>query len=258
MKNISAVIVCKNEEEILAKCLKNLLWVDEIIFVDNQSQDLSLEIAKKYTTKYFSSRIRNLGKLKQLAITLATSKWILIIDSDELVTTSLRKEITKIVRNPKTKLCGFLIPFRNYFFGKKINFGGENYSQLRLFKKRKGKILQKLVHEKVIVKGKTGRLNNYIVHYSYRNTKQVLRKFHRYAKLTALQKIKKNEKVTLNKLMLYPAHMFISRFILSKGYKDGFAGLYLALLFAYMEFLNYLYLLRLHAKFKMAKSHIVR
>jgi hypothetical protein len=116
-----------------------------------------------------------------------------------------------------------LIPFQNHFLGKPVNFGGENYKMLRLFKKNKVIITAEKTHQKYLLKSKkVGYLRGKIIHYSYQSLWQTYKKFTYYGLEEAKKKLGKNEKITLKKLFLYPPHMFYARFIKDRGYKDGY------------------------------------
>ena len=167
-------------------------------------------------------------------------KWILILDSDEIVSEILQREIAKLVNRHIAENDGYLIPYHNHFLGRRVKYGGENYSMLRLFRRGTGKILPRLVHEKFELKsGNIGELKGYLDHYSYRSLWQMYKKFTGYAIRDVRQKMAAGEKSSLKKIFLYPPHMFWARFIKSKGYRDGLFRLPLDTGFAYMEFLTY-------------------
>lgn len=84
---ISAVLIVKNEEEVLARCLESVKEADEIIIVDTGSEDKTIEIAKKYTDKVFGdfTWCDDFSKARNHAKTKATGDWILSIDADEFL-----------------------------------------------------------------------------------------------------------------------------------------------------------------------------
>lgn len=245
---LSLVTITKNAEELLDKTLESVQGlVDEIVLVDDYSQDRTLEIAKKYNAHIYKRHEKDLGKQKAYGLQKAKNEWILFLDADEMISSGLKKEIHQLlksrVQNLKSNFVAYRIPYQNYFLGKTINHGGENYVMIRLFNKKYAISHPSLVHEKVeIKKGMVGKLRNKIYHYSYRSLWQMYRKFTDYAVREADQKAKKGESASLEKITLYPLHMFWARFIQDKGYKDGLSRIPLDLGFAYMEFLTYLLL----------------
>ncbi len=235
-------MITKNAQEVIEEALKSVEnLVNEIVIIDNYSVDKTVKIAKKYQAKIFFNKEKDFGKQKKFAVHQASSKWILVLDSDERVSSQLKQEIKSLFKTHLVdRFDGFYIPFQNHFLGKPINYGGENYQKIRLFKKNKAVIAKALVHEKFNIKtGKTGKLKGKIYHYSYRSLFQMYKKFTDYGFREAKQKKVKGEKSSLKKIFIYPLHMFWARFIKDKGYKDGFFRVPLDLGFAYMEFLTY-------------------
>jgi len=236
---LSLIIVTKNcakTLELTLKSVKNL--VNEIILVDDCSQDATLEIAKKYQAKIYNCS-GSFSKRKKYALEKAHGEWILSLDSDEKLSEDLIKEIKITIDRPL--FSGYLIPYQNHFLDQKINYGGEAYLQLRLFKKNAVIINADLLHEHFVLKKRFSldKLNNKILHYSYRSLWQVFKKFTIYAKLDAKKRKNSGEKTSFKKIFLYPPHMFWARFIKDKGYQDGLFRLPLDLGFAYLEFLTY-------------------
>lgn len=219
---ITVATITKNSASVLEGCLKSVVWVDEIIVVDNYSWDNTVDIAKRYTDKVYLVEENNLGRKKNFAINKATGDWILVLDADERVSEKLRKEIEdKVLTSKSVNYDRFHINFLNHFLGKPIYFGGESYFKIRLFKKGKGRVTGVPIHEDVILKSKVGYLEYQILHYSYRSLSQTLKKFQKYARIVAKEKSNAKENVTAKKLFLYPLHMFYARFFKDKGYKDN-------------------------------------
>lgn len=241
---LSLIIITKNCEKVLEDCLASVAGlVDEIIVIDQQSIDNTIEIAKKYQAQIYSTDIIDYGKKKALALSKIKYNWVLNLDADERISKSLFQEIKNLKNNPQSDTQGYLIPYQNHLFNQPINYGGENYKMLRLFNKKAIIINPALVHEKFeLKKGSPKVLINKINHYSYQSLPQMFLKFHRYAISEAKQKYIKKEKPSLKKIFLYPLHMVWARFIKDKGYKDGFFRIILDLGFGYMELITYLYL----------------
>ncbi len=244
--SLSVVMMTKNAEELLDKSLASVRGLaDEIVVVDDYSTDETLNIAKKHGAKVFPHHEEDLGKQKQYAVNKATNDWVLVLDSDEIVSDALKREIrdsSTIARNDKYN--GYNIRFQTHFLGRPLRYGGEAYSKLVLFKRSAVTIKPALVHEKFELKsGKVGKLKSPIYHYSYRSLWQMFGKFTGYAVRYARKKKKDGEKTTLRKILLNPPHMFWSRFVDDKGYMDGIFRIPLDIAFAYMEFLIYFLML---------------
>lgn len=245
-RHISLVIITKNAGKLLDECLQSVQGLtDEIVLVDDYSEDNTLAIAKKHNARIYKHHEKDFGKQKAFGLQKAKCEWILFLDADERLSAQLRKEIQKL--SESSKFVAYKIPYQNHFLGRQINYGGENYAMIRLFKKEYAVSHPSLVHEKVeIRKGSIGKMKHKIEHYSYQGLLQMYIKFTDYAVREAAQKAKKREKSTLAKLTLYPLHMFWARFFKDKGYKDGIFRIPLDLGFSYMEFLTYFLLLFKH------------
>lgn len=243
MSSLSVLIITKNSAGIIHNTLKSVKdLADEIVVIDDNSIDNTRQIVERYNAKYYLHHEEDLGKQRMYGLKKCTSNWILVLDSDEVITTELEKEIHTALLN--AHYDAYLIPYQNHFLGKKITYGGEDYKMLRLFKSSVISIKPNLVHEKIETKSKkVGTLQNKLYHYSYRSIPQVYRKFTMYALKIAKQKIEKGESTNMKKVFLYPTHMFWARFIQEKGYKDGFFRIFLDFGFAYMEFVTYVSML---------------
>ncbi len=244
---LSLLMITKNAEELLEPCLKSVEGlVYETIIIDNYSNDKTREIAKKFGAKVYLHEENDLGKQKAYGLKKVTGDWVLNLDSDEIVSPRLKDEIKRLKNYELriTNYSGFCIFYQNHFLGRPVDYGGENYKMLRLFKRNAVEIESTLVHEHFIIKkGKIGFLKHKILHYSYRTLFQTFKKFSDYSIREARQKNINEEKSSLEKIFLYPIHMFWARFIKDKGYKDGIIRIPLDLGFAYMEFLTYILLL---------------
>src|SRR5256712_7389519 len=102
MQTIAAIVITKNEERNIAACLESLKWVDELIVVDAESTDRTVELAKAYTSKVFVRTWPGYGPQKNFAMAQATADWILIVDADERVSDELREEIQALLQKPRS------------------------------------------------------------------------------------------------------------------------------------------------------------
>ena len=242
---ISTLIITKNNEETIEKTLLSLKNLsNEIIVVDSVSTDKTVEILKKNRATVIVKEFNNIGRQRMYGMKYVTGDLVLILDSDEMVSEKLKKEIKKVYRQArKSNITAYEIPFQNHFLGRPVKYGGENYKMLRLFRKEALEIKPLELHNYFVIKrGETGKLKGKIFHYSYRSLSQVYRKFTDYAIRDAKIRAQKGEKSSLKKIFLYPIHMFYASFINDKGYKDGLFRIPLDLGFAYMEFLTYIIL----------------
>lgn len=201
---ISVAIATHNEEANIGGCLKSVKDIaDEIVVVDGNSEDRTVEIAKSFSAKVI--QIPNdpmFHNMKQKAFDLSGGDWILYLDADERVSPKLAEEIKKIVNMNNEELAeyeegvkkkhplftrhqklledrdgpigdegkpytAFFFPRLNYFLGKYLRYGGVYPDGvIRLFKRGKAYLPCKDVHEQMIVLGKVGWLDNNLLHLS--------------------------------------------------------------------------------------------
>ncbi|MBK7629744.1 MAG: glycosyltransferase family 2 protein [Ignavibacteriales bacterium] len=219
---ISAIIITGNEENNIKDCLKSVQWADEIIVVDSESTDKTVEIAKDFTDKVFIRKWSGYSSQKTYALSLATNDWVLSIDADERVSEELSKEILGLDLN---LYSGYYIKRDNYFLDKLIRgCGWGNDMQLRLFKKSEAKLSERMVHEKFIVNGSLANLKNSFAHYSYKNLNDAFTKINNYSTLEANEKVDKKT-VNLFTLLISPAFYFLHHFIIRRGFLDGIHGI---------------------------------
>ncbi|MFN4111003.1 MAG: glycosyltransferase family 2 protein [Ignavibacteria bacterium] len=234
---ISVIIITKNEEKNIKECLESVKWVDEIIIVDALSEDSTTDIARQYTKKIFQREWSGFVDQKNYALSLASNEWVLSLDADERVTHSLKQKLQDLFSKPDQVkgIDGFLIKRDNYFLGKKIrSCGWDRDYQLRLFKKSKTKLTDRLVHEGFEVGGKVGKISEPIVHLSYKSFNDAIVKINHYSSLEALEKSSK-KKANIFTIIFYPFIYFIQHFIFRYGFIDGIYGFYVSLLHAWTK-----------------------
>lgn len=229
MNKISVIVITKNEAENIFACLNSVKWADEIIVVDSGSTDETLTIAKQFTDKIFYNEWKGFAPQKTFALNQASNDWVLSLDADEVVTENLRDEI---LNSDLDKADGYRIKRNNFFLGKLIRgCGWGNDYQLRLFKKSKTKLTNRLVHEGFEVEGKISQLNNTMLHYSYRNFRDAFQKINHYSTLEAIEK-QNRKKVNGITIILTPVIAFLQHFFFRKGFVDGIYGLFVSIMHA--------------------------
>ena len=239
MPQISAVIITRNEEKNIMKCLSSIDWADEIVVVDSGSTDDTKKIASEFTQKVFDMKWEGFGKAKDFAKDKATHQWILSLDADEVVTGDLKEEIQSVIKSDKA-FDGYYIPRRSNFLGKWIRHGGwyPDYV-LRLFKKNKAKFSHSAVHEKVKVNGSIGYLGNPLLHYTDPNFDHYLEKLNRYTSLSAEELFRKGKRAKVFDIIFRPLAAFLKMYFAKRGFVDGLHGLILAVSSAFHVFSKY-------------------
>jgi glycosyltransferase involved in cell wall biosynthesis len=236
---ISCIIITCNESKNIRRCLESVKWADEIVVVDSNSTDDTKKIASEFTDKIFNLDWGGFGAAKEFAKNQARGEWILSVDADEVVKQELKEEILKVI-NSADPQDGYFIPRRSNFLGRWMKHGGW-YPDLvlRLFKKQKGQFTSRLVHEKVIVDGRTGNLKNDLWHYTDPDLDRYLVKMNRYTSIDALQRLKEDKTSSPIDLLIRPVATFTKMYFFKMGFLDGMAGLILAVSSAFHVFVKY-------------------
>ncbi len=232
MKKLSVTLATYNEVKFLGRCLDSIAdLADEIVIVDGESSDGTEKIAQKYKAKVFVTTNKpNFHINKRLANEKATGEWILQLDADEVVSKELKEEIKKIIES-NTEENGFWLPRKNYFLGRFLKKGGTypDYT-LRLYRRGKGNLPAKSVHEQAEVSGSVGYLKNDLLHYSNPTFGDYIEKrFNRYTDVMA-QDLTGGFFLNLFSRPLFDANQgFVSLYIRHLGFLDGFPGFIWAL-----------------------------
>lgn len=247
--SISVIVITKNEERHIGECLRCVVsWVDEIIVIDGMSVDMTVSIAKKYTSKIISKEFNSFAEKRNYALSLAVNEWVLFLDADERISVSLAEEIKKIIIS-KNVIDGYFIPFKHYFLGKWLRYGGWYPSYLPRLARREKCSFKNVVHELLIINGKIGRLKNPVLHYSDETLAQRIHKTNLYTSLQAKEQVDNEKFIFLVfKLCAFPYARFIKMYFLKLGFLDGMHGLIRALLFMYTSTLLYAKLIELKIK----------
>jgi glycosyltransferase involved in cell wall biosynthesis len=246
VNKISVIVITKDEEKNISDCLKSVEWADEIIVVDAESTDRTIELAKKYTDKIFIRKWEGYVPQKKYALSLASNEWVLSVDADERITTELKNEILNISSGT---FDGYKIRRKNFLLNKEItSCGWGNDYQLRLFKKEKTNLTERLVHEGFTVDGKIGMLKNPMLHYTFSSFTDYFNKINYYTSLKAEELFKQKRKINGWTIFSHTVSAFFLFFINKRGFRDGVRGLIISLLHSVSTMLNYIKLWELQNK----------
>ena len=231
---LSVVVVTHNEEERIRACLESAAWADELIVVDAESADKTATIAREVTDHVIVRPWPGFAAQKNFGLGQAHGDWILALDADELVSAPLREEIAAILAGGAAHV-GYAMPRRNVFWGRWIRHGGLYPDwQLRLFRRGRGRFVERSVHESVTVDGSVGRLTGHLEHRSYRDVADFLERADRYSSLAADEWLASGRRSRpLVDLIGRPVGRFLGMFVARAGFLDGWRGFLLAVLYGY-------------------------
>jgi len=243
---VSAVLITRDAEAHLRECLAGLSWCDEIVVVDGGSRDATLTICAEFGARVVTETDwRGFGVQKNRAIALAAGDWLLSIDADEVVTSTLQAEILEHLQTPGDTVA-YTFPRRSNFCGHWMRHGSWWPDHVtRLFRRGAAKFSDDLVHERLLVDGHAETLNAPLLHYTYDSYEQALDKLNRYSTLGAQMAQARGKRSTPAKALLRGVWAFLRTYLLRRGILDGRAGLALALYNAHGTYYRYLKLWKL-------------
>lgn len=236
---LSAIVITKNEENRIKACLESIKWTDEIIVLDNGSDDKTVQIAKQFTNKVFSFPHLDFASLRNKGMEKSSGDWVLYIDSDERILASLRQEIENLISsNDKS---AYAISRRNIIFGREVKYGPFWPDWvIRLLKKEKFETWVGKVHEYPKFKGSLGYSKNSLLHLTHRNIDQIVLKSLEWSKIDAkLRFDNKHSKMSgWRFLRIFTTEVF-NQGILRKGFFNGTIGIMDSLLQAFSMYITY-------------------
>ena len=233
---LSVTIITFNEEQRIRDALESVKWADEIVVVDSFSTDHTVSICREYTQLVYQIPWHGYVEQKNLATAKTSHDWVLNIDADEIVSEPLINDIQQALA-ASSDVVGYFIPRRTHYLGDWIRHcGWYPDAKLRLFDKRHGAWVGKALHEKVEVQGKTADLQHDLYHYTYENISDHLDTINKYTSIAAAQK---DESIGGAGIFLRTLLVFLKKYLLKQGFRDGTRGMIVCLFSAFSVAVKY-------------------
>ena len=239
-ESVAVVLMTKNEEKRLSQCLDHVKgWADEIVVIDDESNDRTVEIAKQYTPKVFVHKSEdNHDRQWNLGSEKASSEWILHIDADEIVTPALKSAIDRALAQPNG-FSAYDLMRLNFFLGRPMRHGGWRHKHRILFRRTKSRCAGQGIHVKLQVDGKVGFLNAEIEHYPFESITQFIDRQNHYTNVEAEVMLKEKGKLPWKEVRrqmgFRPWKLFWKMVVKQGGWRDGSTGFFFAALFAFFH-----------------------
>ena len=249
LMRISATIITLNEEMRLARCLESIQGIaDEIIVVDSESVDNTREIAESHGARVFGRQWTNYSDQKNFASRQASHDWILSLDADECLSSSLREALVAL---KKGNSLAEAYAFRRlaFYLGRWIYHSGwyPDY-KTRLYLKEKAHWEGQFVHETLVVDGRISRIEADLLHYTCESVSAHARSVERYTTLAAQDLWTLGRRSTFPILLGSALGAFMKGYLLERGFLDGMQGCLIATFAGYYNFLKYAKLWELERK----------
>jgi glycosyltransferase involved in cell wall biosynthesis len=234
---ISAFVITRNEENSIGRCLSAVAGVaSQIVVVDAESTDRTVDIAREFTTEVYIEPWAGFVEQKQSALARCTSQWAFWVDADEEVTPELRMEI----RDLDFTCDAYAIPRLTRYMGRWITHGGWYPDHVtRLFRKDRSRFSSNIIHESIETSGPVVRLRSPLLHYSYRNIAHHVEKLNAGTSLAAVQMRLDGSRGSVWKAAAHAGWKFFRTYVLRRGFLDGGEGLIVAVMGAMHTFVKY-------------------
>ena len=237
---VTIVIPTLNEAARIRAAVESLSWADEVIVADGGSADGTRAMSEQAGATVIDARGGTIAAQRNAGILAARNRWILALDADEHVPGELRDEIATVVESARHQ--AYRIRFRNFFLGREIRHGRwGNEFHVRLFQSDR-KFQQRNVHETLEAVSDLGTLMSPLEHNPYRDLSHQVEKMARYSRWGAEDLAVRGRQVSGADLTIRPFWRFVREYLICGGWKDGRAGLLLALLSASSALLKYAHL----------------
>lgn len=243
MEKLSVVVITKNEAKNIERCLRSVVWADEIVVLDSGSTDATEALCRQFSCRFETTEWLGFGPVKQKVVALASHTWVLSIDADEEVTPELKASIQAVLKTEASRKDAYLVKRKSWYVNRWIDHSGwDKDAPLRLFDKTKGTFNDKLLHESVVTHGTKGKLDGLLLHYTYPDLSLHLDKIKSYGAAGAARKIAKGKKGTVVGACLHGMIKFVKMYVFQAGFLDGTTGLALAINSAFGVYYRHLLL----------------
>lgn len=240
--DLSVIVITRNEEVRIRACLASVSFAAEIIVVDNASTDATPDIAREAGARvHHAPDWPGFGPQKNRALALATRPWVLSIDADERVTPALREEILAVVRAERAGADAWDLPRRSSYCGQYMAHSGWYPDRVtRLFRRGRARFSDDVVHERLMTEGAVGHLGSDLLHESFDNFGDVLRKLDAYSTAGAQRMWQHGQRTSLAGAVAHGLWAFLRTYLLQRGFLDGRMGFVLAVSNAEGTYYRYL------------------
>lgn len=240
MSRLSVIVITRDEEENIERCLQSVTWADELVVVDSGSTDRTVELARRFTDRVYDTEWRGYAGTKAYAVDRASHPWVLWLDADEAVTPELAEEIRGVLRGADREVAAYAMPRKAFFLGRWIRRCGWYPDYVtRLFRRDRARFGDQRVHESLVVDGTVRRLRADLLHFTYPTLERAVEKLSRYAVLAAEEMERGGRTAGFGDLVVRPAFRFFQMYVVRLGFLDGVHGLVVCALHSWYVFAKY-------------------
>lgn len=225
---VTVVIAAHNEAHQIEACVRSVSWAAEVLVVENDSSDDTIERARVAGATVFSHPFTSIGAQRNAAIARAEHGWVFVVDADERATPALGAEVAR--RVTENRRDAYRVPRRNWFLGREIRHSGWDRDRpVRLFRSTL-RYDERPVHEHVITDAEPGVLEEALLHQPYANLGEYFEKLGRYSRDWAAQNHARGRRASILTLLARPQLRFVSTLVWRGGWRDGWQGVIISAL----------------------------
>ncbi len=239
---ISAVVLIKNDEVNIKRALKSLFFCEEIIIINDNSADTTLQQIKEFAPKakiFTRSLDSDFAAQLNYGMSKTKNSLVLFLDPDEEITKELSDEILSVSQNDRYINSNFSFKRIDYLWGKFLRHGEIGaYRAIRLVRKNSG-LWARRVHQQFVSTNNLIELNNPILHYPHTTLHKFLDNINHWSTLHALANKEEGKNSTMSKIIFWPVIHFVKNYVFRLGFMDGMQGLICALVMAIHSYLSW-------------------
>jgi glycosyltransferase involved in cell wall biosynthesis len=260
---VAVIVATKNESLHIARCLSSVSWAAERFVVDSYSSDDTLEVARASGAETVQHGWTGYSAQKNWAMVSLPirSPWILFLDADEVVSVELADDIRKVTCEEAASRSAFYVARRLVFLGHEMRHAWwyPDYA-IRLVKRGTAHFDERTVHERLVVNQPAGVLKGYLLHENRKPLHDFIERHNYYSSREAYEALRKSKVGPRSDfasaltgdagqrrralrdrvwarlpLLTRPAIRFCYIYLWRRGFLDGKAGLWFALLIGSYE-----------------------
>lgn len=241
MERLSVVLIVKNEEERIRRCLESVKWVDEVVVVDGMSTDRTAQICKEYGVKLIPHKFEGDFSIERnIGIDNSAGDWILQMDADEVMTEEFKEELRGILSKRQCEVSAYKFRRDTYLLGHMMRYGGWSPYVTMLFRRGKARY-EGRVHHILKIDGKTGVMKAGLEHHPCDDIAHLLYKQNRYTSLQAkelfdIEGVLPMGRIRYN-IIFKPLKIFRKNYFKKQGFREGIYGFIFSVIDAYSHFL---------------------
>lgn len=243
MSPISIIILAKDEEDLIGRCVDSVCWADEVLVVDSGSADRTIEIARSHGATVIEQPWLGWPQQRNTAASAAKHDWVFFVEADEVVSPELADAVRAAFVEPPDPLDGFHLDRRDDFLGVMLPNQANRvrrHAFVRIYNRRFSRYDPTMrVHEEVQVAGTARPLAGRLLHCRGSSMDELVATLNRYATTEAAELSDDGVRATWVHIVGRPLLRFVWCYVVKGGARLGTRGVSHAMLRAFSEFVRF-------------------